>query len=433
MEKKTIGKFIAVLRKANGMTQQDLGDKLFVSDKTVSRWERDECNPDLSLIPAIAEIFGITTDELLRGERNAPISEEWQSEDTAIKQKKKSEKQFKAILLARKRKFDNLSLISIGISLLGLIVGMIINLGFSKGLIAFFVTSAFLLAGTICQICFTSSIKVAVNDDDDYRELIEAGNTSYLQKAITVCFINLSIFAFCLPLVTLINGANFGLEFGSWILYGIAFAVAGIILAYLIYRIIIKPALISRNILIFNEAGLAREKYTRKLLIRLSSVSLVITILIGIAISVIDSIGTAGFADKIVLETPEEFKEYMESSYDEAKDESGDWYYDADGNLVGSALIIDEDNPEPFKNYVVLRDKQGNEILEYYYHFDLYSHIEYNTESDDRCPITVYTRKAMREAEVLVSEIKSMLGIAIIAEIALFAGIYIIKAAKKKN
>ena len=71
MEKKTIGKFIAVMRKANGMTQKELGDKLFVSDKTVSRWERDECTPELSLIPAIAEIFGITTDELLRGEKNS--------------------------------------------------------------------------------------------------------------------------------------------------------------------------------------------------------------------------------------------------------------------------------------------------------------------------------------------------------------------------
>ena len=41
MEKKTIGKFISVLRRANGMTQKELGDKLYVSDKTVSGWERD--------------------------------------------------------------------------------------------------------------------------------------------------------------------------------------------------------------------------------------------------------------------------------------------------------------------------------------------------------------------------------------------------------
>lgn len=429
MEKKTIGKFIAVMRKANGMTQKELGDKLFVSDKTVSRWERDECTPELSLIPAIAEIFGITTDELLRGEKNNP--ETPTSED--IKPSAKADKQFKAMLFVKKRRFDNLMLISIGISLLGMIVGMIINLGFSKGLIAFFVSSAFLLASTLCQICFTSNARITINDDDDYRELTEAANTSFIQKSIAVYFVNIAILAFCLPLVTIINGVNFGLGFGSWLLYGIAFAVAGTVLAYLIFRIIINPVLIRRNILVFNEVGLARENYSRKLLIRLSSLSLAIAILLGVAIAVVDSIGTAGFADKLVFETPEEFKEYMESSYDEAKNESGEWYYDADGNLVGSALIIDEDNPEPFKNSVVLRDKQGNEILTYYYHNDLYSHIEYNTESDDRCPITVYTRQAMREARVLMAEIKSMLCIAIIAEIVLFAGIYIIKTTKKKN
>lgn len=431
MEKKTIGKFIAVLRKANGMTQKELGDKLFVSDKTVSRWERDECTPELSLIPAIAEIFGITTDELLRGERNAPDSGEPKGEDTEIRQKKKSEKQFKAMLFGRKRKFDNLSLISIGISLLGLIVGMIINLGFSEGLIAFFVSSAFLLAGVICQICFTSNARIAVNDDDDYCDLIEEANTSFLQKSIAVYFVNFAIFAFCLPLVTIINGASFGLEFGAWLLYGTVFTVICVSVAYLIYRLVIMPALIRRNILIFNEKATLRAAYKRKLLVRLSSISAVIALLLGVAIFVINSIGAAGFAKKVVLESPEEFKEYMESSYDEAQNSDGLWFYDNNGNSF--VVAPDEDNPEPYKNYATLLDKQGNVLCEYYYHSDLYSVIKYNTDSDNRCPITVYTREAMREANTLKSEIESMLYFAIFAEIVLFAGVYIVKVAKKKD
>lgn len=72
MEKKTIGAFIAALRKANGLTQKQLADKLCVSDKAVSRWERDETLPDLTLIPVMAEIFGVTSDELLRGQRANP-------------------------------------------------------------------------------------------------------------------------------------------------------------------------------------------------------------------------------------------------------------------------------------------------------------------------------------------------------------------------
>lgn len=43
MAKNTMGQFIAALRKANGMTQQDLAERLNVSNKAVSRWERDEC------------------------------------------------------------------------------------------------------------------------------------------------------------------------------------------------------------------------------------------------------------------------------------------------------------------------------------------------------------------------------------------------------
>lgn len=433
MEKKTIGKFIAVLRKANGMTQKELGDKLFVSDKTVSRWERDECTPELSLIPAIAEIFGITTDELLRGERNAPDSGEPQSEDAAIKQKKKSEKQFKAMLFGRRRRFDSLSLISIGISLLGLIVGMIIDLGFSKGLIAFFVSSAFLLAGVICQICFTSSVRIAVNEDDEYRELIEEANISFLQRSIAVYFVNIAIFAFCLPLVTIIDGANYGLKFGSWCLYGTVFAIIGVAAAYLIYYLFITPALIRRNLLGFNEKATARAAYKRKLLIRLSSFSAVIALLLGVAISVINGIGASGFAKKDVLGSPEEFKEYMESGYDEAQKVDGNWYYDDNGNKIMFSPVPDENYPEPFKNYDVLLDKQGNVLCEYYYHSSLYSRIEHNSDSDDRCPITVYTREAMREANTLKSEIESMLYFAIFAEIVLFAGVYIVKVAKKKD
>lgn len=69
MANKSIGQFIAALRKTNGLTQQEVAERLNVSNKAVSRWERDECYPDLSAIPALAEMFGVTCDELLKGER----------------------------------------------------------------------------------------------------------------------------------------------------------------------------------------------------------------------------------------------------------------------------------------------------------------------------------------------------------------------------
>ena len=77
MEKKTLGSFLSALRRAQGLTQQGVADRLAVSNKAVSRWERDEAMPDITLLPAIADLFGVTVDELLRGERmrEAPTRE----------------------------------------------------------------------------------------------------------------------------------------------------------------------------------------------------------------------------------------------------------------------------------------------------------------------------------------------------------------------
>ena len=61
------------------------------------------------------------------------------------------------------------------------------------------------------------------------------------------------------------------------------------------------------------------------------------------------------------------------------------------------------------------------------------SSIEYSTDSENRCPITVYTREAMREASTLRENIESILYLAIFADFALFAVIYAVKAAKKKD
>ena len=59
MEKKTTGQFLSVLRKAKGMTQRELAELLNVSDKAVSRWERDESMPDILLLPVLADIFDV--------------------------------------------------------------------------------------------------------------------------------------------------------------------------------------------------------------------------------------------------------------------------------------------------------------------------------------------------------------------------------------
>ena len=70
MAKQTMGEFIATLRKAKGYTQQQVADALGVSNKTVSVWETDRAYPDIMTLPALAELLGVTVDELLKGERS---------------------------------------------------------------------------------------------------------------------------------------------------------------------------------------------------------------------------------------------------------------------------------------------------------------------------------------------------------------------------
>ena len=181
MERKTIGGFIAVLRKANGMTQKELAEKLNVSDKTVSRWERDDGAPDLSVIPVIAEIFGVTCDELLRGERKSAAQrndffvermgageadhKETDEEGGVWTSSSKAEKQRQRILTVSLSQYKNRSFIAMGISVVGLIAAMIGNFGFLRAYIGFLVGVIFYLVSVVCQAIFVNGAFLAVSDE----------------------------------------------------------------------------------------------------------------------------------------------------------------------------------------------------------------------------------------------------------------------------
>ena len=74
--KKTLGTMIAELRKQHGMTQLELAEKMGVTDKAVSKWERDLSCPDISSIPNLAEVLGVSVEELMqvKKEAEAPVS-----------------------------------------------------------------------------------------------------------------------------------------------------------------------------------------------------------------------------------------------------------------------------------------------------------------------------------------------------------------------
>ena len=66
MEKQTLGQKIAELRKAKNMTQLELANQLNITDKAVSKWERDISCPDINTFPKLAEVLEVSVDELLQ-------------------------------------------------------------------------------------------------------------------------------------------------------------------------------------------------------------------------------------------------------------------------------------------------------------------------------------------------------------------------------
>ena len=74
--KKTLGIMIAELRKQHGMTQLELAEKMGVTDKAVSKWERDLSCPDINSIPNLAQILGVSVEELMqiKKEADAPVN-----------------------------------------------------------------------------------------------------------------------------------------------------------------------------------------------------------------------------------------------------------------------------------------------------------------------------------------------------------------------
>ncbi len=71
--KKTLGAIIAELRKQHGMTQLELAEKMGVTDKAVSKWERDLSCPDINSLPNLAEILGVSVEELMQTKKEADV------------------------------------------------------------------------------------------------------------------------------------------------------------------------------------------------------------------------------------------------------------------------------------------------------------------------------------------------------------------------
>ena len=80
----SLGKQIVFYRKELGLTQENLANKLGVSNQAVSKWETDQSCPDIQLLPRLADLFGITMDTLFGRETAAPVVEDLPWEDDGM-------------------------------------------------------------------------------------------------------------------------------------------------------------------------------------------------------------------------------------------------------------------------------------------------------------------------------------------------------------
>ncbi len=437
MEKKTTGSFIAALRKANGMTQRNLAEMLNVSDKTVSRWERDESAPDLSLIPVIAEIFGVTSDELLRGERKL-------QNDAPEKTDIKKEKQLHRIAESNKTKFTVKSIISVGISVIGIIAAMIANFGFTSGTVGFFICCVFIAASVICETAFTILAFSSVKTQDYEEETANTCKKNFFETACVTFYIIAVLFASTLPIIMWTEGKGyFGVALEDWLIPGLAFAAGTALICYIL-NIFIKSSAIKKEVfkISSNEAEKTR-RITSLTLRSLAALLAAVFVTYSGQFAIHEVLTPLFFVEGNVFESYDDFKEFMETdmpdtsyvemtmsinqtatvpNYEDVPLDDEITYYDDYGNEISEEEALTE--------YVY--DDDGHLLCKYIYRNHSVYSIKYNDSSDDMLPITVYTYEQFYEGRGVVETFDTLFIAAYVAEITLTAVIYIMKRKKIK-
>ena len=383
MERKTMGSFIAALRKANGMTQKALAERLNVSDKAVSRWERDENAPDLSLIPVIAEIFGVTADELLRGERADP------SAGNPARAAEKREREIRRLAASVRSGFCIQSIISAGIALAGLVAAMILNFGFLRAYAGFFAACIFLIGAAVCETAFLIRSLAALTDSFE-DEAITRCRKSLLTTAEPVFSLILILFTAVLPLILLAPYATVGLSAESWLKYGLL-AAAGTALLCLIVCLVL-------NLVLSRRGGWESEGNRRLLqyvLLTLGLMALTLMIHLQLTSSYMP------YTEGIVFQNYTEFIDYMEQT---EPDPDGNYFYDLKGpyyDANGAEITRREHLTE------TVRDPSGQELFRYLRKNLNVASISFDWEGSTLRQIKVCTWAQAAEAQALMQKVSS--------------------------
>lgn len=432
MEKKTIGKFIATLRKANGMTQKELGEKLFVSDKTISRWERDECEPELSLIPVIAEIFNISTDELLRGERipATPISEE--------NYKIKTEKQVKRMLKSRLLNFKNRLLFCLGITILGVLVALLCNFAFYRAILGFCISAITFTLSVILIFYFLENTYLKADNEEDF--FIDKETQLFFHTSVSKLCRNFILSCICSFVSTLpfafVGSAYVGLNFEYWFMEMLGFVLAAFLLCGILYKTVIEKILIDKELLLLSEKEKIIRSIRKSVLKRCGIPCMIAFIVLFSGFFIFqECINAYHFAQPQVFENFESFKTYMEKYVP-----YGEWT-DKDGNInveIFENAIYPDENPEKEEDsnnhtgeYHTINDINGNVLYTFEWNNRSVRNFEVS-DTSDRLPINVYTNAEISMANDTIADISQIFLFAMFADVIVFIVLYTIKIKTKE-
>ena len=176
MDAVKIGEFLKALRKSKGYTQQEVAEALYVTQKTVSRWENGEGIPDINIIVSVAEFYDVTVDELLKGERKIKEQAEY-----TIKQKSKSK--FKLIDNKLSSKQNVFFIVSTSVMCFFFMLGLILGLLVSE-IAALIIIPFGLLIGLGIYIFGITEINKIINDEDldELKEDLEKAKINLKKK-----------------------------------------------------------------------------------------------------------------------------------------------------------------------------------------------------------------------------------------------------------
>ncbi len=224
MSENQIGEFLAALRKSKGYTQQEVAERLGVSNKTVSSWETGASCPDISVIPVIAELYEVTCDEILRGRR---LSSDGEERGGAAKR----DRALRHILRRQRTNLATVCCISGGLTACGVILTLLVGYAALESLIGFFVGTIFLVASVLTCAVAVQRIRLSLGDECLCEEA-ERLSASLGRALLWVSCANVAAFAFILPHV--FAPVHTGLTFGlSWIGVQLICGAVGLLVALL--------------------------------------------------------------------------------------------------------------------------------------------------------------------------------------------------------